>query len=302
MRSLTAARHNIRRTPYQSWATATILTLLFFVGSIFVLVALGSQFVLRHFETKPQVIAYLADQATADQAKSLADNLKAMSSITSVKYVSKDEALAIYKESVNNDPLLLGTITELGVVSADMLPASLEISVTDPSKFKEVVDVLQKSDLVANLPSGKKDIDFPEDVITELTAWTKGLRMMGLTVILVQAVLSVLTIVIFIGMKVRSRSFEINTMKLLGAPGGFIVKPYLIEAIIYASIGAFFGWLFAYIGLLYATPFLAPRLSGIIDLPISPIIMVLILFGEWLAALLLALVAGLLATLRFVRR
>lgn len=302
MRSLNAASKNIRRTPYQSWATVFILTLIFFVASVFVLVASGSQYILRHFETKPQVIAYLTDQANNDQIQSLSNQLKDMPVVTSVKYVSKNEALAIYKESVNNDPLLLGTITELGVVSADMLPASLEISVTEPSKFKDVVDKLQKSDIVANTPAGKKDIDFPEDVITELTAWTKGLRLAGVSIIAVQAILSVLTMVIFIGMKVRARAFEINTMKLLGAQGSFIVKPYLVEALIYSSIGVFFGWLFAYIGLLYATPFLAPRLSGIIDLPISPLVMTLILIGEWISAILLALLAGLLATFRFVRR
>jgi len=87
------------------------------------------------FETKPQIIAYLKDDHTREQANQLINILSGEPVIKSVQYISKDQALEIYKQSVNNDPLLLGTVTDLGLVTADILPASIEISVESPKDF-----------------------------------------------------------------------------------------------------------------------------------------------------------------------
>jgi cell division transport system permease protein len=257
---------------------------------------------LLHFETRPQVIAYLADQATKDDIANLTGSLKAVNAVDQVKFISKEEALQIYKESVGNDPLLLGTITELGVVTAEILPASLEISVKDPASFPDVVKVLEGSGAVASNIAGKKDIDFPQDVVSELTAWTEGLRLGGLVVIFALAISSVLTIFTIIGMKIAMHKYEISTMKLLGAKGFFISKPFLVESVIYSTLGSVFGWLLAYIGLLYSTPFLAPHLSGIVTLPVEPLMMFVVLGVMWFGSSFLGLVAGFLAAARFLKR
>lgn len=302
MRSWRVALQNIRRSPYQALAAITNLTLIFFVMGVFILLALGTQLILTHFETRPQVIAYLADQATEADVTALSNSLRSIEQVDEVRYISKADALEIYKSSVGNDPLLLGTITELGVITAEVLPASLEISVTNPDTFDEVVAVLETSPAVATNISGKKDIDFPQDVVSELTAWTRGLRLGGLVVIAALALSSVLTTFTLIGMKIAMHKFEISTMKLIGARSWFVARPFLVESIIYSSVAAIFGWLLAYIALIYATPFLAPHLSGIITLPVSPLVMFSVLGTMWLGGALLGLVAGILAAARFLRR
>lgn len=302
MKALPAALRHIRRTPYQAISAIAVLTVTFFISTIFALVAIGSQVILKHFETRPQVIAYLKDDVSQEQITPLKNQIEQTGKVESVRYVSKDEALAIYRESVDDDPLLLGTVTDLSAVTADILPASVEISVTNPDYFPQIVQILQGSDLVDENAKGEKDIDFPQDIVSELTAWTRGLRLGGIGLIVSLLFSSVLTIMIIISMKIGHRRFEISTMKLLGASNSYIANPYVMESVIYAIIGALFGWLFAYIALLYATPFLAVRLSGIIFLPPSPIFMLEVLAGALLAALLLGLFSGSLAVARFLSR
>lgn len=302
MRSYKAALKNIRRTPYQALSATAVLTVTFFVTTVFALVALGAQVTLRHFETRPQVIAYLKDDVTQQEIAPLQNQLEQTQVVEGVKYVSQQEALEIYKESVGNDPLLLGTVTDLSVITADILPASLEVSVKNPKDFPQVMEVLQASPLVDTNAQGQKDIDFPQDVVRQLTAWTKAIRLAGITLIAALTFSSILTIMIIVSLKIGHRRFEIKTLKLLGAENKFIAMPYLLESIFYSTTGAVFGWLFAYIALLYTTPFLAPRLAGIIPLPPSPLFMLQVLAGLMVFAVLLGLVSGSLAVARFLKR
>lgn len=296
------ALKNIRRSPYQALAAISIISLTVFVVAIFALVSLASQIILTNFETKPQVIAYLKDSHTQVQVNKLIKELSGSGQVKKVIYVSKQEALEIYKKSVANDPLLLGTVTDLGIITADVLPASVEITAKSPESFKELIPVLERSEVVSATPRGQKEIDFPKDVISELTAWTKAIRTAGLVLISLLVLNAVITIVVIISMKISSRRVEINTMKLLGAKAVFILKPYLIETMIYGAIGGIAGWIGSYIALLYTTPFLAPRLSGIISLPVDFVIMLVLLAILVFTFSFLGLLSGLLAAARFVKR
>ena len=149
MRSLKTSQNQIRRAPYQALAAILVLSVTFFLGSIFSLLALGSQVILQHFETRPQIIAYLKESVTKEDTQSLQDTLVSTGKIEDIRFISKEEALAIYKESVNNDPLLLGSLNDLSTITADILPASLEISVNRADDFPPIIDILKQSDLIS---------------------------------------------------------------------------------------------------------------------------------------------------------
>lgn len=299
---INTALKNIRRSPYQALAAVSMTGLTVFVVSLFALVSLASQLILTSFETKPQVIAYLSDDHKSEEVNLLISDLTTTGLVKQATYVSKDEALEIYKESVGNDPLLLGTVTDLGIITADVLPASVEITAKSPDNFPTIVGILERAKIVSSTPNGQKEIDFPQDVISELTAWTRAIRTAGLILATILSFNSVITIMIIISMKIASRRYEIGTMKLLGAKGAFIIKPYLIESVLYGAVGGVIGWLASYIALLYSTPFLAARLTGIIPLPVSPVVMLALLAVLVVSFSLLGLFSGLLAAVRFLKR
>ncbi len=299
---INTALKNIRRSPYQALAAVSMTGLTVFVVSLFALVSLASQLILTSFETKPQVIAYLSDEHKPEDVNLLISDLTTTGLVKQSIYVSKEEALKIYKESVGNDPLLLGTVTDLGIITADVLPASVEITAKSPDNFPTIVSILERSKIVSSTPNGQKEIDFPQDVISELTAWTRAIRTAGLILAIILSINSVITIMIIISMKIASRRYEIGTMKLLGAKGAFIIKPYLIESVLYGAVGGVIGWLASYIALLYSTPFLASRFVGIIPLPVSPVIMLALLAVLVVFFSSLGLFSGLLAAVRFLKR
>ncbi|KKU28467.1 MAG: Efflux ABC transporter, permease protein [Candidatus Collierbacteria bacterium GW2011_GWE1_46_18] len=293
---------NIRRSPYQALSAIFVVSITMFIVAMFALVSVASQEILLTFETKPQIIAYLKDGHTPDQVNELLTQLSTTQGVKKAIYISKQDALELYKESVGNDPMLLGTVTDWGIVTADILPASVEITAQTPKSFNSISSVLERSEIVSTTPQGKKEIDFPQDVVAELTKWTNAIRVAGLIMVAALTLVSILTIVIIISMKISGRKLEITTLKLLGARNFYIIKPYIQESFLYGVSGALIGWLTAYIALLYSTPFLSPRIGTIITFPVPFIIMLILLGGMLTFSAALALVSGFFASTRFVKR
>lgn len=296
------ALKNIRRSPYQALSAIFIVSITLFIVGMFGIVTAASQVILNTFETKPQIIAYLKDGHTTEQVGGLLSSLNTTTGVKKVVYISKNDALELYKKSVGNDPVLLGTVTDWGIVTADILPASIEITAANPNSFKNIAATLEKSDIISVTPAGKKEIDYPQDVIAELTKWTNAIRIGGLVLVIALIFVSILTIMTIISMKISSRRFEISTFKLIGAKNLYIIKPYVQESVIYGLSGAFLGWLGCFVTILYSTPFLAPRIGSIISFPVPYTFILILLGGLLVFGLLISFIGSLFAASRFVNR
>src|SRR3989344_3312378 len=157
----------LRRSPYQAMAAALAMSLTFFVSSIFIVLIVGWQLVLRYIEQRPQVIAFFKDNTKDTRIAEIANEVKSTGLVREVKYVSKEEALAIYRERNKDDPLLLESVT------ADFLPASIDISVNRASDIKQITDLAQGSEHVDKVIT-------PENLVEQLVKWTKTIRLGGL--------------------------------------------------------------------------------------------------------------------------
>lgn len=280
--------NHIRRSPYQALAAVGIMVLTFFVATVVVLAAFGSQAILTYFETRPQVTAFFKDEVSQEQVDFLKAKLVQTGKVNQAKYISKEEALAIYREQNKNDPLLLEMVT------ANILPASLEVSTTNISFLSEIAEILRDE-------PGVEEVIFQEDIVTSLKTWTNTLRKIGIILISFLGLVSLLIILIFIGIKVAAKKDEIETLGLIGATKAFIRVPFIFEGIFYGVVGAFLAWGLAYLLLLYATPFLTKFLAGIPVLPLPITFMLCLLGGELLVGILIGTLGSWLAVKRYLR-
>lgn len=279
---------HIRRAPYQALAATLIMVLTFFVATIFVLTAAGSQAILNWFETRPQVTAFFEDKVTMEQVDILRAKLAQTGKIKEAKYVSKEEALAIYREQNKNDPLLLEMVT------ANILPASLEVSTTNISYLGEIAQILRQE-------SGVEEVIFQEDVVHSLHEWTNVLRKVGVGLIAILGGVSLLIILVIIGMKVALRREEIEILQLLGGTNWYIRAPFIFEGIFYGVVGAILAWGISYLLLLYSTPFLVGFLAGIPILPVPFLFMLALLGAEILVGALIGTLGSLIAVRRYLK-
>src|SRR3989344_2129131 len=91
------ATKRIKRNPYNAIAAILVMFLTFFVIGIFFLVSLASNVIIHYYETRPQITAFLKDDTSTEQVEGIKTNVSKIESDTEVKYISKEEALPIYK-------------------------------------------------------------------------------------------------------------------------------------------------------------------------------------------------------------
>jgi len=288
MKTFKTTWRNIRRSPYQAVAAVFVMTLTFLFISFFTFLLFGSSKAISYFESRPQVTAFFKNEVKQAEIDSLKNDLMATNKVASLKFVSKQDALKIYREQNKDDPLLLELVT------ADILPASLEISTIKIENLSEINNMLCKNNLVS-------EVIFQKDVVSVLTSWTNALRSIGLGLIIVLSLVSIFIMVIIIGVKISQKKGDIEIMRLIGAGGWYIRWPFLFEGIFYGAVGAILGWLISAGALWYSTPFLASFLKG---MPIFPIPLVF-LFGllgiEIMVAIILGTASSFLAVLRYLK-
>lgn len=288
MKFLKTTWHHMRRSPYQAIAAIFVITQTFFVASVFAFIIFGSAKIITYFESLPQATAFFKNETKLENINALKSELESTSKISKIKYVSKEEALEIYQDKFKDDPLLLEFVT------ADILPASLEISTYKIDDLNFISEMLKKSSII-------QEVVFPKDVVSNLTTWTGALRKIGMVLIAVLVLDSLFIMVIITGIKISQRREEIEVMRLLGATNWYVRWPFIFEGIFYGMIGAFLGWLISTAILLYATPFLGAFLGHIPVLPISPIFLIELLGLEFLFAVLLGIFSSFMAVLRYLK-
>ena len=285
MAYLKFAKRNIRRSPFQAIAACMVMFLTFFALLTFLLLATGSQTILRYYESKPQAIAFFKDGTTASDVTAIQNALSQQAKVTKTKYVSKEDALKIYKDRNKNDPALLELVT------ANILPASLEISTQTPEDLEPVAQILKKEPVV-------EEVIIPEDVIATLTSATRAIRVVGGATVIFLTLFATLVILMVIGFKIRLKRDEIEIMRLIGASSSFIRAPFVFEGVFYGMVGAFIAWIVIYLLVWYFTPFWQGYLGEVQLLPVNPLFML----GLLVSALVVAFIIGSLGSLGAVRR
>lgn len=264
---LKTALKNIRRSPFQGLAAIAVMSLTFFVGTIIAVLIYSSAQVLNYFETRPQVIVFLKDSATTDQISALQTKLEKDDRIKDLRFVTKEEALSIYKSATSDNPLL-GQL-----VSPSIFPASLEFSVKDLKTAPDLIAETKSEAIVdsvgftASLGNGTS----LNEVLARLTRIVFYIRIGGAVIAGVLIATSFLILTVIVSMRITSRKGEVETLRLIGATGAFIRGPIIVEAFVYVLAGFFVGWFLGLILILYATPTIISYFGVVPVLPHEPL-------------------------------
>jgi cell division transport system permease protein len=279
---------NVRRSPYQSLAAILIMMLTFLVVSLFTMIVVSSSQIISYFESSPKVTAFFKDDANQENFDALANSLKATGKVSSITFVSKEEAFKRYSSWNKNNPVLLD------LVNADVLPPSLEISTYKIEDLDAVAKILKASPYVS-------DVVFLKDVVSTLISWTDAIRKIGLVLVIVLAIVSIFIMTTIIGFKISQKREEIEIMRLLSATNWYIRWPFLLEGMLYGAVGAFLGWIFTFALTIYARPYLTSFMREIQLVTVSPAFLLALLAIEIGLAILLGAIASFMAVLRYLK-
>lgn len=241
---------SVRRTPYQSLASFLILFFTLFLSLFFFNLTSFFNGVLSFVETKPQVTVYFQNETKEDEISNIKRSVEATGKILSVKYISKQDALEIYRDLNKNNPLLLE------MVSADILPASLEIYATKPTYLVEIADYLKKQ-------PGIDEVVYQRDIVNKLLSLTTALRRISLFILSFLLIIAFIVLMTTAAFKIALKKDEIELLRLLGATQFYVRKPFLLEGMFFGFVSGTLAFTIFYSVFLILSPLLSSYLAGI---------------------------------------
>lgn len=289
MNALNSALTTIRRSPYQALVSILMVSVTFFVAYVFSFFVSGADQVLSYFETQPQIIAFFELETPDSSITALSEKMESQWYVDSVKVVDQEEALRIYQEDNKNDPLLLELVT------ADILPASIEVAATDLDSLLLVKEELEKAPDI-------EDVVYQEDIVETLSSWTQSVRLIGIAAIITLATISFLIIMIVIAMKAAHKRGTIKIMRFIGATTGYIKFPFVIEGMMYGMVGSLIGFGSTMATLMYASPWISEFLGDVSVFPIPTEFLAAQVGIGTLAGMFLGGFAGLVAVQRLIKQ
>jgi cell division transport system permease protein len=250
-------------------AVGTISMAMLIVG-FFLLALINLHAVVNTLGDRFEISVYLKDGTTDREKDYLLERLKAEPGVRKVTYLSKADALALFKKELKGQEALLQGLGE------NPLPDSYEISVDRRSADPDRIEEMAKK--ISAYP-GVEDASYGKEGAKVLSGLFKLVTYGGTAL----AVLLGVSVVFIISNSVRlalyTRGQEIELMQWIGATRGFIQGPFLIEGMMLAMLGSALA-----VGIItavyYALPqgviFFLARPNGLDFLPLSVVAFMII--------------------------
>jgi cell division transport system permease protein len=191
---------------------------------------------LAELRNKIDINVTFVPTASEEDILSIKHSLESLPEVLLVTYISRDEALAAFKERHSGDQAILAALDELG---ENPLGAVLNIKARDPSQYASVAEFLESGNALSS--SGITIIDrvnyFQNKVaIDKLTNIINSADRLGFALTIILAVISMLIAFNTIRLTIYIAKDEIAVMRLVGASTTYIQGPFVVVGIIYGVV------------------------------------------------------------------
>ena len=231
--------------------------------------------------TRVEVEVFLKDIPEHVARDNVADQLKRIKGVEELTYISKEEALKIFKKDSGTDPL--------DILDANPLPASFRIKIYTGYNNSDSIKII--SEKIRSL----KDVEsvvYRKQLLEVIENRAYAFQVASLIIGIILALASIVLVANTIQLTVYAKRDLIRTMKLVGATPTFIRMPFLIEGIVHGFVGGFIA---------------AMILIIVIELLLKPIAADVLLsinvrFMQYLSLILFGSLLGLLGSALAIRR
>ncbi|HYR21169.1 MAG TPA: permease-like cell division protein FtsX [Myxococcales bacterium] len=224
-RLLRRALINLWRAPLPSLLAVVTIALALFLGGAMAFSVLGARVLLASWGAQRTVTAYLDRALSEEQARAVAERLRADHPGVEVVLVSPAQALDRLRVQLGD---LGGALDGL---SRNPLPATLELTPRGGGDLRALAD------RVSNV-GGVAEVDYGREWVDRLEALGGALRGFGTASLALLAVAALLVVANTIRLAVYARRDEIEIMKLVGATDGYVRAPFLLEGALQGLCGA----------------------------------------------------------------
>lgn len=206
-------------------AIMTICISLLLLGAFTILV-LNANDVVESLREKVEMEAFLADHLSPIEVSIVRDSIASLEGVREVRYVSKEQAAAIFKEEFGED------IHK--VLDFNPLPASIKIFLKDGFKTAKAAESVYQA---VKQIKGVDDVIYRKTLLEMLDrrATTFLWLIFGIGVFI--TISSIFLVANTIRLAIYAKRKIVQTMKLIGATKSFIRGPFVLEGLVQGFIG-----------------------------------------------------------------
>ncbi len=254
----------LRRTPIMSVMTAIVIAVSLAICGIFAMLTKRANDSLEEFRAKLIIETFFNPSVTSDEALQVTnDIIKPIVGITSLKTISKEEALEEYVKTSGEDVEK--------ILGYNPLPASVRMT------FDNVTSIKAKAIRTQLLAvQSMKDVLYDEKSLIAFEKRSQTLYLLAVALGGALLLISLTIVISTIRLAIEARRDAIHAMQLLGAGRMTIILPYMIEG----GFAGFIGGLLAGGLMLLFHFFVIPAIASDLSTNISGIKDYSILFGS----------------------
>lgn len=215
----------LKKETLMSISNFLVMLVTFVVLGVFINVVVLSQTMLRYLEDQAQITVFFKDEFGEDKINPFKDQLASDERISEVTYISKEDALRIFKEINKDQPVLLESI------SASVLPASIEIKTDKISDLESLSNELREKE-------GVEEVRYYKDVVQRFKSVSTAVYIVGLVLVVSFFVISYSVIISSLRTAINSRGSELEVMKLVGASDSYVKNPFIYQGVFFSVVSA----------------------------------------------------------------
>lgn len=222
---------DLSRNIWLSIVTVIILVLALFSINMLLVVKIIGDAAVGVIKEKIDISLYLKPEAADADIAALKAQLENLSEVKSVSYISKDDALEIFKQNNSDNPEILQALRELG---KNPLTPTLIIQPKNADQIDNLTQELNK--IQSDIIDSKNFTDY-KTIIGRINAVTDKVTKAGLILSAIFVFITLMVIFNAIRVAIYTHNMEINIMRLVGSPNSFIYMPFLVSSLFYTLFG-----------------------------------------------------------------
>lgn len=221
-------------------STIISITLVLFMLGLLGMIVLNAQKISEHVRENIGFSLYLQENLSAEELKTLQEDLKAKPFTNRIEYIDQETAAEMLKKDLGED-----FVDFLGY---NPLSGSIDVYLKADYAIEEKTVEIEKA--LKRYPA-VKEVVYQKDLIAEVNNNIRRISivLLGFSILLLIVVIALINNTIRLA--IYSKRFLIKTMQLVGATGGFIRRPFVARGILNGIISGFIATLLL-MGVMYS--------------------------------------------------
>ncbi len=201
---------------------------------------------LSDVRSKVDINVYFVSQADEASVLAIQDKLQALPEVAEVNYISKEQALADFRDRNQGDSTILQSLDEIG---ENPLGAVLNVRAVQPDQYETIAEYLQGDAVLSSQGTSIIDtVNYYDNktAIDRLTRILNASERFGFGLMAALIALSIVVTFNTIRLAIYISRDEISVMRLVGASSKYIRGPFVVAGIVSGVIAGIITLVFFY--------------------------------------------------------